>query len=371
MQTQWYGLLMTAWRRKMADTIKSKAQGGRAYLREAILSGKYKQGSYLPSARTIGTKLNISKSTIHNIFRLLQEEGLVQLYPGRGVLVTGTLSGRPVLKRFFLKTSDFGTFNYLPVATQLLLGACAGAEKKNSEYIMNFSDSDTVTDEIITLYTRGDIQGVIYLQCNNYADLIKPLEKTGIPYVIASDMNGFDAVKVFLDFREVARNAVRYLKSKGHRRIGIWIGSLENYFYKEFFTGFKGALAEEDLEFNKEWCLTDIYQEEQEKADDYLLQLKKNLPTAIFTVRDYRAALLFSSCRKLKLKIPADISVISYDGITWKDAELNGLSFFTEPAHEQGEAAVAMLQKWILDGKKPECSHVHSTLVERTSVKQL
>ena len=356
----------------MTDTIKSKAQGGRAYLREAILSGKYKPGSYLPSARSIGTKLNISKSTVHNIFRLLQEEGLVQLYPGRGVLVTGTLVGRTILKRFFLKTSDWGTFNYLPVGSQLLLGVSAGAEKKNSEYIMNFSDSDTVTDEIITLYSKGDIQGVIYFQCSNYADLIKPLEKAGIPYVIASDMNGFDAVKVFLDFREVARNAVRYLKSKGHRRIGIWLGSLENYFYKEFFTGFKGALAEEDLEFNKEWCMADISQEDK-TAGYYLTRLKDkdNMPSAIFTVRDYRAKLLFNSCRKLKIRIPDDISVISYDGITWPDAALNGLSYFTEPAREQGEAAVDMLQKWIMNGEKPESSHIHSTLVERTSVKQL
>ena len=286
----------------MTDTIKSKAQGGRAYLREAILSGKYKPGSYLPSARSVGAKLKISKSTVHNIFRLLQEEGLVQLYPGRGVLVTGTMIGCPVLKRFFLKTSDFGTFNYLPVASQLLLGACAGAEKKNAEYLMNFSDSDTVTDEIITLYTRNDIQGVIYLQCSNYPDLIKPLEKAGIPYVIASDMYGFDAVKVFLDFREIARNAVRYLKSKGHRRIGVWIGSPDNYFYKEFFTGFKGALAEEDLEFNRAWSLADIYQEDAGKADDHLVRLKNDMPTAIFTVRDYRAKLLFNSCRKLNIR---------------------------------------------------------------------
>lgn len=144
----------------MTNIIRSKAQGFRAYLREEILSGKFKPGSYLPSARSLGAKLKISKSTVHNIFHLLQEEGLVQLYPGRGVVVIGTPVDRPVLKRFFLKTSDFGTFRCLPVASQLLLGICAGAEKKSSEYIMNFSDSDTVTDEIITLYTKGDIQGV-------------------------------------------------------------------------------------------------------------------------------------------------------------------------------------------------------------------
>lgn len=355
----------------MANIIRSKAQGFRAYLREEILSGKFKPGSYLPSARSFEAKLKISKSTVHNIFHLMQEEGLVQLYPGRGVLVIGTPVGHPVLKRFFLKTSDFGTFGCLPVASQLLLGVSAGAEKKNSEYIISFSDSDTVTEEIITLYTRGDIQGVIYLQCSNYDDLIKPLEKAGIPYVIASDMYGFDAVKVFLNFREIARNAVRYLRGKGHRRIGIWLGSLESYFYREFFTGFKGALAEEDLEFNKKWCLSDIQAVDEDKTADYLVRLEDDMPTAVFTVRDYRAKLLFDTCRQLKIRIPEDLSVISYDGITWEDAALNGLSYFSEPAREEAETAVDMLQKWILTGEKPDSIHVQSLLVERTSVKQL
>jgi hypothetical protein len=49
---------------------------------------------------------------------LLEEMYLIDrfwTYPGRGVLVTGTADGRTGLKRFFLKTSDWGTFNYLPV----------------------------------------------------------------------------------------------------------------------------------------------------------------------------------------------------------------------------------------------------------------
>ena len=355
----------------MTDVLKSKVQGGRAYLREAILSGKYKPGSYLPSARSVGAKLKISKSTVHNIFRLLQEEGLVQLYPGRGVLVLGSAVSNLVLKRFFMKTSDFGTFSYLPVASQLLLGACSGAEMKNAEYIMSFSDADTVTDEIITLYTKGDIQGVIYLQCNNYADLIKPLEKAGIPCVIASDMNGFDTAKVYVDLREIARNAVRYLKGKGHRHLGIWLGNPDIYFYKEFLAGFKGALAEEDLEFDPRWCLTDIYQEDTEKSCNHLSDLQGNMPTAIFTVRDYRARLLFHACDKLKISIPDNLSVVSYDGTTWEDAAVNGLTYFSEPVHKQGEAAVDMLYKWVTSGERPPNHHVESHLVERGSVKQL
>jgi len=355
----------------MTETIKSKAQGGRAYLREMISSGKYKPGSYLPSVRTIGAKLKISKSTVHNIFRLLQEEGLVQLYPGRGVMVLGNAASTPGLKRFFLRTSDFGAFSYLPVASHLLLGVCAGAENKNAEYIVNFSDSDSVTDDIITLYGRGEIQGVIYLQCNDYEDFLKPLHKAGIPCVMASDMNGFDTPKVVIDLREIARNAVRYLKNHGHRRIGIWLGNTENFFYKEFLAGFKGALAEEDLEFNRDWCLTDIYQEDEGKTDVWMTNSRANLPSAIFTVRDYRAKLLYAACHKLKISIPDELSVISYDGVTWNEAAAHGLTYFAEPNHELGEAAVDMLQKWVMTGTAPENARVAGHLIERHSVKTL
>ena len=64
-----------------------KTDGGRARLREAIRDGHFLAGTYLPSARDLARELGISKSSVHNILKLLQEEGLIQIYPGCGALV--------------------------------------------------------------------------------------------------------------------------------------------------------------------------------------------------------------------------------------------------------------------------------------------
>ena len=64
-----------------------KTDGGRARLREAIRDGRFLAGTYLPSARDLARQLGISKSSVHNILKLLQEEGLIQIYPGCGALV--------------------------------------------------------------------------------------------------------------------------------------------------------------------------------------------------------------------------------------------------------------------------------------------
>ena len=63
-----------------------KIQGSRDFLRQEILSGYYKQGTYLPSVRCLAVRLKLSKSSVHNILKMLQEEGLLVLNPGRGAL---------------------------------------------------------------------------------------------------------------------------------------------------------------------------------------------------------------------------------------------------------------------------------------------
>ncbi|UKI33434.1 MAG: GntR family transcriptional regulator [Lentisphaeria bacterium] len=193
-----------------------KTDGGRARLREAIRDGRFLAGTYLPSARDLARQLGISKSSVHNILKLLQEEGLIQIYPGCGALVLENAEARRKFHRIFVRPSDFGTFRYLPVTAELLQGVAAGAEKQNVELLLSLTDSGRITDEMIAHHMAGTIQGVIYLQCANYPELIVPLEKAKIPCVIAADsMNHTEAVRTFIDFRATAREAVRHLVRRG------------------------------------------------------------------------------------------------------------------------------------------------------------
>ena len=55
--------------------------------RSDILSGKLKQGEYLPSIRGLAKELKISVITTMNAYELLEEEGLVTAMQGKGFCV--------------------------------------------------------------------------------------------------------------------------------------------------------------------------------------------------------------------------------------------------------------------------------------------
>jgi DNA-binding GntR family transcriptional regulator len=60
-----------------------------AQLRGRISSGEYAPGSKLPSIDDIVASTGLSPMTIRRAFRVLADDGLVRIVPGRGTFVTG------------------------------------------------------------------------------------------------------------------------------------------------------------------------------------------------------------------------------------------------------------------------------------------
>jgi LacI family transcriptional regulator len=135
---------------------------------------------------------------------------------------------------------------------------------------------------------------------------------------------------------------------------------------------FKGALAEEDISIEEKNVIEVGSNQEMARIAclDFLSKRKK-LPSAFFTSRDVRAAGLYSACRELGLSIPDQISVISYDNITWSSAEAVGLTTVRENAEEMGEAAVDMLAEWVLNKKRPPNRVFGGELLIRESCKDI
>lgn len=340
-------------------------------LREMILSGKFKPGTYLPSMRKLAEELEVTKSTVHVIASMLQKEGLVQIQPGRrGVMVVDCNARKNALRHIFLRSNEMGWFDKSPENIKMLGALCYAAEKRNIELTISFSDSINIINDIADLHGKDIIQGVIYMECSD-EEATKRLERLNIPYVVMNDDSvSIDYVKCILDFRAVAREAVYYLFRRGHRQIGIINGASDSYLYAEFEAGFRGALAEDRLEYNQDWNLcVDFY---GNKADgiNKIANLLKNTkrPTAFFAARDYRASMLYEACSIAGLRIPEDVSVISYDDLSWPEGAGRGLTTFSQPVYEIGEAAVEMLQEWIATGEKVKNRKLETALIERVSV---
>ena len=342
-----------------------KIQGARDFLRQEILRGFYKPGSYLPSVRSLAVRLKLSKSSVHNILKLLQEAGLLALNPGRGALVSEPRPEKNMLKRLFFRPSDFGYFNYLPLMSRLMSGIFAGAERKNVEVNASFSDAAGVTEAIISAWEKGHIQGVIYGQCRNYDGLILPLEKAGIPCVVADDTHGIPAVKCSCDFAAMTRAAIEYLHRYGHTRIALLTGEPTQALYVDSIAAYRETMKKLKLKAYPELVIAQF----QDNPGSLLELLSaRHAPTAYVTLRDYRARMLYAAAACLRLRVPKNISVISFDDCTWSDAARAGLTTFRDPLEKLGENAVEMLQQWVSDGVRPENRILMPELIERGSV---
>jgi DNA-binding LacI/PurR family transcriptional regulator len=351
-----------------------KTKGVRAKLRDMILSGRYKPGTFLPSVRELAAELDTPKSSVYVILKMLHAEGLIQLQPKRrGALILDTGNRKKTLHRFFLRPSDFGYFGGLAEGSKVLAGVCTAAEKRYADMMLSFSDSENVIDEISSLYRDDFIQGVVYMACINRDLVIKPLEELNIPYVVVSNVYGVDAVGCRQDFRNISRRAVTYLFERGHKKIGILHGNLDEYIYRESLAGFRGALAEEELEYNPEWVMPVVDFTKRTYHVKKLVKLltSDNCPTAFYTVRDYRAAIFYAACEEAGIRIPEDVSVISYDNINWPEGPGKGLTTFQEPTVELGESALDMLNEWVTSGRKPRKRLVKPKLIERESVRSI
>lgn len=337
-------------------------------LREDILAGKYCQVEFLPSERRLAELYETGRGVIRTVLRELREENLLYLIPDRGAKIA-EIEKKLSLERFLVRFSDNIVVKGGYEGMGILTGICASASDNNAEVIMSFSDAAVFMKELSARYAKGDIQGLVFLEGWNRETMFSALETAGIPYLIANQEVNDSVLCCQMDFRNIGRQAGRYLTGKGHRHIGVLAGPLENYLYQEMLAGFRGALAEDEITLAK----SDIIEldKENQYPDLKPALLACERPSAFFAMRDNRAMKFYDTCRDLGIRVPEDVSIISYDNITWPDAEHVGLTTLEQPVWKIGYESVELLKKWIISGTRPESKKLRAKLIERDSVKDI
>ncbi len=344
----------------MQDRRKPVAEKIFHSLRKDIQKGKYIKGSYLPSENCLCELFNASRGTIRSVLRRLESDGLIRIYPHKGSCVSaqGDIASK---KRFLTIVSDITSTESM----HILSGICTEAGNKNSEIILAF-DKNVTSKEIIERYVSKQIDGVIYIECYDFNSKIQPLEKASIPCVIANLEDEMDCVSTKVDFRNTGRTAAQHLLEYKHTNCAMLVG--RSFFYKELIAGFRGTLAEENILFSERNIFYADTEKEALKESIKILNCKKKY-SAIFTGRDNKAAIFYQVCREKKINIPKDISVISYDNITWRESSALGLTTITEPAAEMGEAAIKLICRWLDENTKPNSITILGELLKNKSVK--
>lgn len=179
-----------------------------------------------------------------------------------------------------------------------------------------------------------------------------------IPFVCCSYTNSFGTLdkntysSVSIDDEAEAYRAVRYLTDRGHRKIAILLGAVDDRSISELrYKGYCRALQEagipEDPSLVEEIDYYDMHAAYE--GIQRLLERRQDL-TAIFAVADTIGVAALKALHDAGRQVPEDCSVISIDGLPMSNFTIPTLTTLEQPKDELAVEAVSRLIR-VLEGK--------------------
>lgn len=201
--------------------------------------------------------------------------------------------------------------------------------------------------------------------------IFKRLKKEAIPAVFVDSPpkdNGFSFVGT-ADF-EGGRDLTRYLLKLGHRQIVFLAGPKDAYTSERRLAGFRDALVETRLHFDKDLVFyTDYTTSGGYEATKRLLADFKKSITAVIGANDYIAIGALAALAENGIKVPEKISVVGFTGDDIGAFTVPPLTTMAQPIEETGRKAIEILLSLIKDPRRPaKRILLPARLTERSSV---
>jgi LacI family transcriptional regulator len=194
-------------------------------------------------------------------------------------------------------------------------------------------------------------------------------EQNRVPYLfVEPPFEEINAPTICVANVEATLQAMRYLFSLGHKRIGFITGTLSTRAARERLEGYQRALKEAGLPLDPALIMEGDWS--SEKATELTAQLLtlNPRPTAIVASNDISAFGAIAAIKMAHLNVPQDVSVIGFDDIPLA-AEIDPpLTTVRQPLATLGEETMKMMIA-LLEGQKLPVRHVKypAEFIERSS----
>lgn len=219
-------------------------------------------------------------------------------------------------------------------------------DKQNYDLIIFNTDGNKAKEEkCMNSLLQGRVDGVVGVFFHLCAKELFPLLEQGIAVVrleaMPKEAGKLPLDNLYIDNIAAAKEAVSYLISKGHTRIGMLAGVDGPSSFR--VRGYKEALEQHGFKPDRRFIQKGSYNEEGGfETMQKLLELAKP-PSAIFAANDLMAMGAMVAIRKAKLNIPDDIAVIGFDDIPSAKLLNPPLSSVAQQQRRMGQRAAEML----------------------------
>jgi len=354
----------------------SKHQQVRQWILDGIETGRIAPGDKLPSESELCRQFGVSRNSVRQAINSLISEGRLESKKGIGTFCL--LKSRRLTMDLGLVCFFAGSY----IFPRISRGCDQVAHKGGFHLILNQSEYSYEKErEILLKLRKRGVDGVIIEPIHPGAgqsnlDLLVELEDSGTPVVLID--NCFpqrEFSRVVMDDLAGGRLVASYLWDRGHRRIGI----LSDSSYQPKRLRKEGACAylrEQEGQMRQDWILDftgPVRSGAAFRLLDEFFSRGGELPSAFICTSDEEAVELYKAADKHGLKIPRDLSLISFDNSEL--AVLPGISLTSvdHPGQYMGELATKILLERILNPKVASntISVIQPRVVERTSVSSI
>ncbi len=241
-----------------------------------------------------------------------------------------------------------------PFFTSVVRGIEDQAYDHGYSLVLCNSDEDPEKERLYVDVMGAEVAGVILATMTEDNPRVHSLIDRGIP-VVALDrrIKNKTIDSVLVDNIEGAVAAVSHLIELGHRRIGFISGPLTTTTFEERRDGYLRALREHGIPIRRTlMCFGDSKQTGGYACAKALLGLNPPL-TALFAASNLATLGALHAIRERGLKIPDDISIISFDDMSFAPLMQPPLTVVVQPTYELGQKAAQLLLERLDQPDKP------------------
>jgi LacI family transcriptional regulator len=190
------------------------------------------------------------------------------------------------------------------VAAQFKYGAMVGA--------YNSQDGGTAENEMIA---RGEFAGALLFRTKDDMHDSEPFRSHAIPFLIVNRILPDSTLNyIGPDHLKIGYVAAEHLLQCGYRRIGLLLGKTCYTSHRLYLEGFRQAHADMGVTVTPELVTEIELNVESGYAGARELMLRRRRPEALVVTGDRASLGCLKALLDLKLKIPADVGVVTMDG---------------------------------------------------------
>lgn len=285
-------------------------------LREQIAKGRLKPGAALLSESQLAAHYKVSRMTLRQGLRVLEDEGLVQVIPSKGRIVAkpesrGAKSVSKTSGRVAFVTGSAGADFSHPYPAGIHNGLREVFEEAGVEWELRLAASgEDPSAGLAPQFSAALIFGIYD------ARRLEALRQMSIPAVFLNQRPSTGGDAVSTDNFAGGYLAAQQILAHGHRQIAYFHWDIDDPAFRDRLLGFRQCVEDHKLPpgsfrvlLRPPWNVQDI------RLREMLIELlgTNNRPTALFACSDEWATRICAILETMSLRVPQDVSVVGYD----------------------------------------------------------